>query len=95
MNPTLVLTDLRIDYINNGTMPRIRVTGNEPCHMTFRWKEVGTTEWFETPSEWSYKYSSHGVNEPRIISGKTYNVLALGVDQKQMVVILNDTITSP
>lgn len=89
---TLRLSDLRVDKLTSG-MNRIRVTGNEPCRMYFKFKEVGTNQWLQSAIEWSYNYNSHGINEPRLENGKIYDISAFGVDIKGMLVVISKRIT--
>ena len=82
---TLVLSDLRIEETVKGV--KIRVVGNEVNQMYFKFRESGTTEWFETIRETSYKYDSHGIFETRLVKGKTYDLQAIGTDINGVEVI--------
>jgi hypothetical protein len=84
---TLELTNLRIEETTRGV--KIRVVGNEPNTMYFKFRESGTTEWLETIRETSYNYDSHGIFEPRLFKGKTYDLQAIGTDINGVEVIFS------
>jgi hypothetical protein len=81
------LTNLRIEETTNGV--KIRVVGNEPHTMYFKFRESGTTEWLDTIRETSYNYDSHGIFEPRLFKGKTYDLQAIGTDINGVEVIFS------
>ena len=94
---TLRLTDLRIDRTNDGSMSRVRVTGNEPCMMKLYAKKSDSVgNFILVDNETSYDYSSHGMNTSWIVSGDSYNLMAVGRDINGLdVIIMAQNIVAP